>query len=214
MNFRLALLASGVFASLLVVTAQAAAPLPPADPAKGQQIATQVCAACHAADGNSIGAVNPKLAAQGSDYLSKQLHDFKSEAGKEPARKSAVMNGMVAGLSPQDMRDVAAYYATQKLRPSTAKNQDVLELGRKIYRAGIAEKGVAACAGCHGAKGEGIPALYPRLGGQFAEYTHAQLNAWRSGERANDPNKMMRTTAARLSDAEIAAVSEYIAGLR
>ncbi len=213
MNFRLALLAGGVVASLAAGMAVAAEP-PKADPAKGQATATTVCAACHGADGNSVVAVNPKLAGQIPAYVEKQLHDFKGEGGKQPARVNAIMNGMVAGLSADDMRNVAAYYAQQRLKPEAAKNKELVELGQKIYRAGIAEKGVPACAGCHGAKGEGIPAQYPQLAGQFAEYTEAQLKLFRSGERANDPNRMMTTTAAKLSDQEIHAVADYIAGLR
>jgi cytochrome c553 len=112
------------------------------------------------------------------------------------------------------MRDVAAFYGTQSVKPEAAKNKELIELGQKIYRAGISEKGVPACAGCHGPKGEGVPAQYPRVAGQFAEYTEAQLKLFRSGERANDPNRMMAATATKLSDQEIHAVSDYIAGLR
>lgn len=213
MNLRLALLAGGVVASLAAGMAVAAEP-PKADPAKGQATATTVCAACHGADGNSPVAVNPKLAGQIPAYIEKQLHNFKAENGKQPARVNAIMNGMVAALTPDDMRNLAAYYGQQHLKPEAAKNKDLIELGQKIYRAGIAAKGVPACAGCHGANGEGIPAQYPRLSGQFAEYTEAQLKLFRSGERANDPNKMMTTTAAKLTDQEIHAVADYIAGLR
>lgn len=214
MNFRLALLASGAAASLMAGVALAADQLPKADPAKGQQIATQVCAACHGADGNSIAPANPKLAGQNAEYLYKQLSNFKAAAGKKAERENGIMAGMVANLSPEDMRNVAAYYAAQKPKSETAKNKDLVELGQKIYRAGIPDKGVAACAGCHGATGAGMPSQYPRLAGQFAEYTEAQMKAWRGGERVNDPNKMMRMTAGKMSDQEIKAVSDYVAGLR
>jgi cytochrome c553 len=182
--------------------------------AKGQTIASQVCIACHAADGNSTLPVNPKLAGQNYDYLYKQLVNFKPEAGKKADRDNAVMAGMIANLSGADMRDVAAYFAAQKLKPSSARDKELAALGQKLYRGGNTASGVAACAGCHGPSGAGMPALYPRISGQFAEYIEAQLKAFRAGTRANDFNGMMRTVAARMSDREIQAVSEYAAGLR
>jgi cytochrome c553 len=204
-----------IAAALTSGTALAAQPLPKADAAKGQQIATQVCAACHGADGNSVAPVNPKLAGQIPDYLAKQLANFKPTAAGKPAeRNNAIMAGFAAALSPEDMRNVAAYYGSQRLQPEKARNKDTIELGQKIYRAGIAEKGVAACGGCHGPRGEGVPGQFPALAGQYADYLHAQLMAFQSGARANDSNKMMRMTAAKLSDAEMKAVADYIAGLR
>jgi len=122
--------------------------------------------------------------------------------------------GMVAPLSPADMKDVAAYFAGQKLKPAAAKDKELAALGQKIYRGGNAATGVAACAGCHGPSGTGIPSQYPRIAGQFSEYIEAQLKAFRSGARANDPNGMMRSVVARMSDREIQAVAEYVAGLR
>lgn len=184
------------------------------DLAKGEQVAKQVCVACHAADGNSIAPANPKLAGQHSGYVYKQLVNFKPQGGKKAARENALMAGMVAGLSDADMRALAAYYASQTLKPAAASDKDLATLGQKIWRGGIAEKSVAACAGCHGPDGAGIPGQYPRLAGQFAEYVGAQLKLFRAGERANDPNGMMRGVAARMSDAEIKAVSEYAAALR
>ncbi|MEW5888803.1 MAG: c-type cytochrome [Pseudomonadota bacterium] len=184
------------------------------DVAKGQQIATTVCAACHAPDGNSQIPANPKLAAQHPAYLYKQLKNFKAEGGKQPERVSPVMNGMVAALSDEDMKNVAAYYASQAVKGDTAKNQETIMLGQKLYRAGDAAKGLPACAACHGPAGSGIPAQFPRVGGQFAEYTEAQLKAFRDGTRANDPNKMMRAVALKMTDAEIKAVADYMAGLR
>ncbi|HPU51617.1 MAG TPA: c-type cytochrome [Burkholderiaceae bacterium] len=183
------------------------------DPAKGQQIASQVCAACHGADGNSASPANPKLAGQHADYLYKQLQNFKPKAGaKEPERNSPVMTGFASALSDSDMRNVAAYFAGQKLKPSAAKNKDIVELGQKIYRGGVISKSVAACAGCHSPNGAGIPAQYPRLAGQFAEYTEAQLVAFRQGGRKN--SAQMTAIASRLSDVEMKAVSDYIAGMR
>jgi cytochrome c553 len=184
------------------------------DLAKGEQLAKQVCAACHAADGNSVAPANPKLAAQHANYLYKQLTNFKAEGGKKAARESALMAGMVANLSDADMRALAAFYASQKPKPAAASDKDLAALGQKIWRGGIAGKSVAACAGCHGPDGAGIPGQYPRLAGQFAEYVDAQLKLFRTGGRANDPNGMMRGVAARMSDQEIRAVAEYAAGLR
>lgn len=180
------------------------------DLAAGEKIANQVCAACHGANGQSAIAANPHLAGQHAEYLYKQLTDFKNN--KE--RKNAVMMSMAQPLSADDMKSVAAHYAAQKPKPGAAANKDIVPLGQKIYRGGNAATGVPACAGCHGPNGSGIPAQYPRVAGQFAEYTVAQLKAFRSMERANDPSQMMRAVAARMTDQEIAAVAEYLSGLR
>jgi cytochrome c553 len=184
------------------------------DLAKGEQLAKQVCVACHGADGNSVAPANPKLAAQHANYLYKQLTNFKAEGGNKAARESALMAAMAANLAAADMRALAAYYASQKLKPAAAGDKDLAALGQKIWRGGIAGKSVAACAGCHGPDGAGIPGQFPRLAGQFAEYVDAQLKLFRTGGRANDPNGMMRGVAARMSDQEIKAVAEYAAGLR
>ena len=182
--------------------------------ARGQKIAGQVCAACHAADGNSVAATNPKIAGQFAEYLHKQLADFKPQAGKKPARESAIMAPMVASLSEEDLQSVAAYYASQKLRPAAAVDKDLAALGQKIWRGGIAASNVPACSGCHGPAGAGIPAQYPRLSGQFAEYIAAQLKGFKEGTRTNDPNGVMRGVAARMTEREIQAVAQYAAGLR
>ena len=203
----LRVLAFGALA-VIVATAQAQ------DAAKAQQIAGQVCAACHAADGNSVAATNPKIAGQFPEYLHKQLADFKPQPGKKPARESPIMTPMVANLSEADMKNLAAYYSGQKLKPAAAADKDLAALGQKIWRGGIPATGVPACAGCHGPAGAGIPAQYPRLSGQFAEYIAAQLKGFKEGARANDPNGMMRGVAARLTEREIRAVAEYAAGLR
>lgn len=184
------------------------------DAAKAQGIVNQVCAACHAADGNSQIAVNPKLAGQIPEYLYKQLTNFKAAAGKKAQRENPVMAGMVANLSMEDMHNLAAYFAGQAAKPGAAKSKDLVALGQRIYRGGIAGEGVAACASCHGPNGAGMPAQYPRLSGQNAEYVETQLKAFRVGARANDINASMRGVAGRLSDREIAAVADYIAGLR
>jgi len=201
-------------AMIATATAFAAEPLFKGDAAKGQGIVNQVCAACHAADGNSQIAANPKLAGQIQEYLYKQLTDFKAAAGKKAERENAVMAGMVANLSPEDMRNLAAYFAAQAAKPGTAKSKDLVALGQRLYRGGIISEGIAACASCHGPDGAGMPAQFPRLSGQHAEYISAQLKAFRSGARANDVNATMRGVAGRLSDREIDAVADYIAGLR
>ena len=206
---RTSIVVAVAFAAPVAVQAQSAKP----DLQKGGQIAQQVCAACHGADGNSGSPANPKLAGQHADYLYKQLVNFKvKEGAKQAERANAVMAGFAAQLSEADMRNVSAFYASQALKPAAAKNKDLVELGQRIYRAGIAEKGVPACAGCHSPNGAGMPAQYPRLQGQYGEYTEAQLVAFRQGERRN--SAQMTTIAERMSDREIKAVSDYIAGLR
>ena len=202
---------TAIFAASL---ASAAEPAFKADAAKAKSVVDQVCAACHASDGNSQIPANPKLAGQIPEYLYKQMTNFKPAAGKKADRENPVMAGMVATLTADDMRNVAAHYAGQTAKPGNAKNKDTVALGQKIYRGGIAAKGVAACSSCHGPNGAGMPAQYPRLSGQHSEYTDAQLKAFREGTRANDSNSMMRTVAAKLSDREIQAVADYIAGLR
>lgn len=183
------------------------------DLAKAKQTAEQVCAGCHGADGNSQIATNPKLAGQHSEYIFKQLKNFKGGANG-PDRANPIMTGMASALSEQDMEGLAQYFGSQKLQPESAKSKDTIEQGQKIWRAGIASKGVPACAACHGPAGAGLPAQFPRLSGQFADYTEAQLKLFRSGERANDPNKMMRLIAIKMTDPEIKAVSDFAAGLR
>ena len=184
------------------------------DPAKAQQFVTQVCVACHAADGNSSIPANPSLAAQHPEYTYKQLRNFKSQDGKPAERVNGVMAGMVANLSDDDMKNLAAYFAIQKAKPRVARDAALAKQGEAIYRGGIMAKGVAACASCHAPNGAGMPAQFPRLAGQHAEYTAAQLTAFRAGQRANDSAQMMRMIAAKMNDQEIKAISEYIAGLR
>lgn len=208
MRFIMVLL--GIICASYVPLGYAAEQAAKADPAQAQQIVTKVCAACHAADGNSASPVNPVLAGQHADYIAKQLADFKGNT----ERKNPVMLGMAASLSHQDMQNLGAYFEAQKPKTRAARDPALVKLGQQIYRGGIMAKSVAACTSCHGPTGAGIPAQFPRVAGQYAEYTAAQLQGFRAGERANDPNSMMRTIAARLSDSEIKAVSEYLAGLR
>lgn len=186
-----------------------------ADPAKGEALyntgdATRnvtACIACHGAAGNSTISQNPKLAGQHGAYIHKQLVDFKG-----PARNNAIMTSIAKGMTEDDIQNVIAYLAKQKPSPGAAKNKDTVELGKKIYRGGIAEKSVPACAACHSANGVGIPAQYPRLAGQHQDYTAAQLIAFRTGARKN--SEPMTTIAKRMSDEEIQAVSDYVAGLK
>ncbi|WP_374486736.1 cytochrome c [Zoogloea sp.] len=184
------------------------------DLAKAKQTAETVCVACHGADGNSQIPTNPKLAGQHAEYLAKQLRNFKSQDGKPAERANPVMGGMAAPLSDDDIKGLAAYFAGQQLKPEAAKNKASIELGQKLWRAGDLKRGIPACAACHGPAGAGLPAQFPRLSGQFADYTEAQLKAFRAGERANDPNKMMRTIALKMTDPEIKAVADFAAGLR
>jgi len=177
------------------------------DLAKGEASFSGVCAACHGPDGNSVIPVNPKLAQQHPEYIVKQLIEFK--AGK---RENAVMNGMAAPLSDADMVNIAYWVASKKAVPGAAKDKDMVLLGEKIYRGGIADRQIPACAGCHSPNGAGIPAQYPRLSGQHADYAIAQLTAFRDGVRKN--SVQMTQVAAKLNDREIRAVSDYIAGLR
>jgi len=184
------------------------------DLAKAKEIAGGVCVACHGADGNSPAAANPILAGQIPQYIYKQLSNFKAVDGKPAVRNNAIMGGMVAALSDEDMRSLSVYFSQQKMQPSVAKDEKLLADGKTLWRKGDFEKGVPACAGCHGPAGAGLPAQYPRLAGQYAEYTSTQLKNFRSQERANDAEKVMRVIAGKLSDQQISAVSEYAAGLR
>ena len=206
------LIASLMIAAALAVpalTAQAAEPAKVAKPdaAKGEATYAGVCAACHGADGNSGAPANPKLAQQHPEYIVKQLQEFKS--GK---RANAIMSGMVAALSEDDMKNIAAWLASKKAQPGVAKDKYLVVLGERIFRGGIADRQVPACAGCHAPNGAGIPSQYPRLSGQHADYTAAQLTAFRDGVRKN--NAQMTGVSAKMNDREIKAVADYIAGLR
>ena len=202
-------MAAALAAPAIPAFAQGSAPAQPAKPdlAKGEASYAAVCAACHAADGNSTIAVNPMLAQQHPEYLVKQLKEFKSGKRADP-----VMQGMAAMLSDDDMRNVAAWLASQKAKEGFAKDKDLVSLGERIYRGGIQDRHIAACAGCHSPNGAGIPAQYPRLAGQHGDYTVKQLTDFRDGKRGN--NNQMRDVAAKLNDREIKAVADYIAGLR
>ncbi len=177
------------------------------DLAKGEAIFTQVCASCHGADGNSGTPANPKLAQQHPEYIVKQLQEFKS--GK---RNNAVMKGFATALSDADMKNIGFWVGSKAAKPGFAKDKELAALGERIYRGGLADRQIAACAGCHSPNGAGIPAQYPRLSGQHAEYSEAQLRSFREGTRKN--STQMSQIAAKMTDREIRAVSDYVAGLR
>ncbi|MEP6790201.1 MAG: c-type cytochrome [Ramlibacter sp.] len=191
--------------------ALAAAPPAPAavkpDLVQGEAKFTAMCVSCHGAGGNSGTPANPKLAQQHPDYIYKQLQEFK--AGKRP---NPIMMPMASTLTDADMKNIAAYVGGQKAKAGFAKDKDLVAVGERIYRGGIADRQIAACAGCHSPNGAGIPAQYPRLSGQHADYVAAQLTGFRDGARKNSPQ--MIQIAAKLNDREIKAVADYIAGLR
>jgi cytochrome c553 len=201
------------FASL--AQAEDAKPAAVADPAKGGTLyangdpsrGIMACVACHGAAGNSTIAQNPKLAGQHEAYLKKQLYDFQG-----PARNNPIMTSIAKAMDDNDIRDISAYLDQQKPAPGAARNKSTIDLGKKIYRAGIAEKNIPACAGCHSPNGAGIPAQYARVAGQHQDYTVSTLTQFRTGARAN--NSQMTAIGKRLSDEEMQAVADYIAGLK
>ena len=193
-----------VYASIAGAEAPAAAPKP--DLARGQQLATTVCAACHNADGNSVVPTNPRLAGQNAGYIATQLAAFKSGA-----RPSPIMQGMAAGLTPEDMQAVGAYFAMQKPADNFAHDKALAQRGQEIWRGGIKSLGVPACAGCHGAAGHGIPSQYPRLAGQYPDLTLGWLKAYATGAR---PHPVMGAVAGKLNETDMKALAEYASGLR
>lgn len=206
------LIAHSFFTVLVALTAACAFAAGPApamakpDLAKGEA-SFAVCSGCHAADGNSAIPGNPKLSQQHPEYLVKQLQEYKS--GK---RANAIMQGIASALSEDDMRNIAFWVTTKKVKPGFSTDKTLAAQGERIYRGGIAERGITACAGCHSPNGAGIPAQNPRLGGQHSEYVAAQLTYFRDGIRKN--NLQMTQVAAKLNDREIKALADYVAGLR
>jgi cytochrome c553 len=201
---------SGLLLAAFAAGASAADPAPAAakpDLAKGQAKSNEVCVSCHTNDGSRGSPANPILQGQHPEYLVKQLTEFKADK-----RPSPVMKGFAQTLTEQDMKNVAAFYATKQAKPGFAKNKELVQLGEKIYRGGLADRQIAACAGCHGPAGSGMPSQFPRLAGQHADYTEAQLVAFRNGSRPNSPQ--MTDIAKQMTDREVKAVSDYLAGLR
>jgi cytochrome c553 len=201
------LFAAGEAASAPAAT-QAAAPAKPRLPdlVKGEATFNAACVACHGTAGNSATPAYPKLAQQHPEYLVNQLKAYKSGE-----RKNAIMAGFAAGLSEDDMKDIAYWVSSQTIKPGFAKEKELVSLGERIYRGGVSDRQIAACAGCHSPNGAGIPSQYPRLAGQHAEYVSTQLNAYRVGSRKN---VQMNMVAAKLNDREISALADYVAGLR
>lgn len=179
------------------------------DPAKAQKIVNDVCGACHSTDGNSNTPAHPVLAGQHPEYITKQLHDFRSGA-----RRNAIMAPNVVGLSDEDMLNLGAYFAAQTPKPRLARDAELVAAGQRLYKGGNPGSGVPACASCHGPNGAGIPVQFPRLAGQHARYVETQLRNFRSGDRANDGGRMMQVIARKMTDREMRAVAEYISGLR
>jgi cytochrome c553 len=219
MKYRLLLAAASVALGLfisLTIRAEESVQAPPAKPdlAKAQETVGQVCAACHGADGNSASPANPSIAGQHAEYLTLQLMHFQSGI-----RANAVMQAMVAKLAPEEMRALGIFFAQQKAKPSAAKDPQLVAAGQKIFRGGNAASGLPACAACHSPDGAGIPARYPRIGGQYADYTLVQLKAFKAGERGADKEgkdvngKVMAQVASRMSEREMQAVAEFTSGL-
>jgi cytochrome c553 len=198
----------------LPALASAQAPAKP-DLAKAQQIVTQVCAACHGADGASPTPANPSLAGMPADYITVQLAHFKAGIRQNP-----IMQGMAATLSDADMVSVGAYFASQKPKLQASRDAGLAREGQKLWRGGDAANGIPACSACHGPTGAGIPKNFPRLGGQWSDYTVLQLKAFRAGERGNDAagkdvnGRIMAGVARGMTDAQMKAVAEYAQGLR
>jgi cytochrome c553 len=212
---RYAILAAIAAAFVVARAAHAAdAPAKP-DLAKAQQIVTEVCAACHGADGNSVAPANPNLAGQDADYITLQLVHFKAGV-----RTNAVMQAMAAPLADADMNSLGSYFAKQTPKGLSAKDPALAEAGQRLWRGGDAGNDVPACAACHSPTGAGIPKNFPRLAGQYADYTYAQLKAFKAGERGDDAagkdlnGRIMNTIAQKLSDAQMKAAADYAAGLR
>jgi cytochrome c553 len=185
------------------------------DLARAKQIAETVCAACHGADGNSAVAVNPNLAGQGAEYISRQLTNFKAGVRVNP-----IMQGMTAPLTPPEIVALGVYFSQQKPKGNTARDPKLVEMAQTLYRAGDAATGLPACSACHSPTGSGIPKNYPRLSGQYSDYTYAQLKAFKAGERGNDKDgkdvqgRIMGAVAARMTDTQMKALADYASGLR
>ena len=212
---RLLWLAAFLWPALVAAQTPAAAPDAKAELERGRQLATQVCGACHGADGNSAAPANPNIAGQHADYITQQLAHYKAGIRQNP-----IMQGIAAGMTPADMRASAVFYSQQKPKGLAARDATLVKAGQALWRGGDASTGVPACSACHGPTGAGIPKNYPRVAGQFADYTYSQLKAYGAGARGMDKDgkdangRIMHTIARQLSDAQMRAVAEYAAGLR
>jgi cytochrome c553 len=199
-------------AGTLAAAAFAQAPAGKPDLERGQKIASEVCIACHGPNGNSVVPANPSLAGQPAEYITQQLAHFKSGLRVNP-----IMQGMAATLQPDDMKAIGIYYSQQKPNGQAAKDPALVTAGQKLFRGGDTATGIPACSACHSPNGAGLAKNYPRLAGQHADYTYAQLKAFKAGERGADKDAngtIMVTIAARMSDAQMKAAAEYTSGLR
>jgi cytochrome c553 len=215
-TWRYAFVAATTVLSTAAFAQEAAKPAPAApDLAKAQQIVTQICAACHGVDGNSVAPANPNLAGQIADYITLQLSHFKAGIRVNPT-----MQAMAATLSDADMQALGVYFSKQKPKGLSARDPALVKSAQRLWRGGDAAGGTPACAGCHSPTGVGIPKNYPRLAGQYADYVNAQLKAFKAGERGADPagkdvnGRIMNAIAQKLSDAQMKAIADYAAGLR
>ena len=212
---RRVLLLATIAGAWSATTALAQAPAPKPDLARAEAIVKEVCAACHGADGNSATPTNPSLAGQGAEYITLQLQHFQSGIRMNP-----IMQGMAAALKPDEMKALGVYFSQQKSKGLAAKDATLATAGQKLYRGGDIASGMPACAACHSPNGAGVPKNYPRLAGQYAEYTDAQLKAFRDGERGADKEgkdvqgRIMATIAQKMSDTQMRAAADYTAGLR
>lgn len=212
---RLLWLAALLWPAVAAAQTPAAAPDAKADLERGKQLATQVCGACHGADGNSAAPANPNIAGQHADYIIQQLANFKAGIRQNP-----IMQGIAAGMTPADMKASAVFYSQQKPKGLAARDAALVQTGQALWRGGDASTGVPACSACHGPTGAGIPKNYPRVAGQFADYTYAQLKAFGAGGRGLDKDgkdvngRIMHAIARQMSDAQMRGVAEYAAGLR
>ena len=205
-NFLFPLVFSFAYTILLWSNADAS------DAKKGAALAQGLCAACHASDGNSVIPANPILAGQHYSYLKNQLNYFQVKQGEDKAkRENAVMLGIASGLSSDDIDNLSAYYSQQKIKPSYASNLELAKAGEVVYKGGDASRGLPSCSSCHGPRGLGVPGQYPRISGQHATYTASTLKSYKNGSRAN--NKQMMVISSRLTEAQINALAEYLAGL-
>lgn len=169
------------------------------------------CGGCHGVDGNSPAPNFPKLAGQNEAYIVKQVKDFKANT----TRKNEIMFGMVAALSDADAADIGAYFQAQSIKDAAPFDADKAAAGREIYKGGDLQKGIPACQACHGPKGAGTAGIgYPQIGGQYVDYTLAQLTAFKNGSRTNDDKMLMRSIVEKMSDKDMAAVANYIASLK
>jgi len=212
-----AVIALGLVSAVARAAEGAAAPAAAAKPDldKAATTAKNVCAACHGADGNSVAPANPTIAAMPSEYIARQLADFKAGIRVNP-----IMQPIAAQLSPADMAALGVYFSQQKAKPQGAKDATLVQAGQKLYRGGDAAHGIPACSGCHGPAGAGVPKNFPRLAGQHTDYTVAQLKAFKAGERGNDKEgkdvngRIMAAIAARMDENQMRAAAEYVQGLR